>query len=260
VILIVELKLFVKTILSWLYSFVLFSIFLFTFGLEQVTVFGNTYLLPLPTANSFSAQVFSRIRNDLLPTGVQLVVTNPLSAFVSQIILSTLLGFLVTIPLLTYKVILYLQPALLPHERRAVLLSIAPFVFLFSSGALFSYFFLIPATFEVLYPYTVAIGATPFFAIDEFTQYVFGLMFAVGLMFLLPMFMILLSIMGIINPQFWGNKWRYAVVFFLVLSAIITPDGTGVTMILLFLPLAALYFIGYVCAKRLNRDKLVVRR
>ena len=249
-----ELKIFLKNILHWLYAFFFFSFFFFVFGIKEVAIFGKNYFLPLPTPNSFSAQVFNKIRYDLLPPGVQLVVTNPMSAFVSQILMSISLGFLFTLPFFIYKVILYIQPALLPQEKKAVLLSLLPFVCLFFSGCLFSYFFLVPATFKVLYPYATAIGATPFFSIDEFIYYVFGLMMAVGLMFLLPLFMVLLGLMGIIKAEFWGNKWRHALLFFLILSAIITPDGTGVTMVMLFLPLTALYFAGYFFAGRLSES------
>ncbi len=254
--LIEELKIFVKNILHWIYYFVGFSFFFFLFGLKKVAIFGKNYFLPLPTENSFSVQVFNKIRHDLLPPGVQLVVTNPISAFVSQILVSILLGFLFTLPFFIYKFILYLQPALLPHEKKAVLWSLLPFVFLFFSGSMFSYFFLIPATFKVLYPYATIIGAVPFFSIDEFVYYVFSLMIAVGMMFLLPLFMILLSFVGIIKADFWRRNWRYALLFFLILSAIITPDGTGITMVMLFLPLVALYFAGYVFSSKFSRRNI----
>lgn len=236
-----ELKIFLKHILYWIFSFVGFSFFFFLF----------------PVQNSFSVQVFNKIRQDLLPSGVQLIVTNPMSAFVSQILLSMLLSFLVTIPFFLYRIIVYLRPALLPHERKAVLWSLLPLVFLFFSGCMFSYFFLIPATFRVLYPYASVINAITFFSIDEFIYYIFGLMISVGLMFLLPLFMVLLSFMGIIKVEFWKKRRRQALLSFLILSAIITPDGTGVTMVMLFLPLAALYFAGYIFASKLNKNKKV---
>lgn len=247
-----ELKIFVKSIFYWILSFVGFSFFFFAFGLKKAAIFGESYLLPLPTENSFSAQIFKKIRHDLLPPDVQLIATNPMSAFISQILLSLMLSFLVTTPFFLYKIITYLRPALLSRERRAVTWSLLPFIFLFFSGSAFAYFFLIPATFEMLYPYTAAIGAVPFFSINEFMYYVFGLTIATGTMFLLPIFMALLSILGIIPAWIWKKNWQYACFLFLILAAVITPDGTGVTMILLFIPLALLYFTGYFFAVKLS--------
>ncbi|MFA6416462.1 MAG: twin-arginine translocase subunit TatC [Candidatus Paceibacterota bacterium] len=248
-----ELKIFLSNILYWIYSFVGFSCFFFVFGFKKLVIFGNNHYFPWPTENPISVMVFNRVRSDLLPAGVQLIVTNPMSAFVSQILFSFVLGFLFTAPIFIYQLIKYLQPALLPKERKVVLWSVVPFSGLFFSGCLFSYFFLIPATFDVLYPYATKIGAAPFFSIDEFIYYIFGLMISVGVMFLLPLFMALLSLLRIIQADFWWRNWRYAFLFFLILSAIITPDGTGVTMILLFLPLAALYFSGYLLSRKLDQ-------
>ena len=251
-----ELKVFIKNILFWIFSFIGFSFFFFLFSFKKVAILGKEYFLLLPTGNSFSAQIFSKIRHDLLPPGVQLITTNPMSAFVSQILLSMLLSFLLTIPLFIYKIIMYLRPALLPHEKKAVLWSLFPIAFLFFSGLAFAYFFLIPATFKVLYPYATGIGAVPLFSIDEFIRYVFGLMIAVGMIFLLPLFMILLSFIGIIKADLWKKNWRYACLFFLIFSAIITPDGTGITMMMLFLPLAGLYFTGYIFANKFDRHTI----
>ena len=250
--LIEELKIFLKNILHWIYAFFGFSFFFFIFGPKEVSFLGREYLLLLPTENSFSVQVFNKIRSDLIPPDVLIIVTNPMSAFVSQILLSIMLSFLLTIPIFLYKFILYLQPALLPHERKVVLWSLLPFVLLFFAGSAFAYLFLIPATFNVLYPYATTLGVVPFFSLDEFVYYVSSLMIGVGVMFLLPIFMILLSYVEIIKYEFWIKMWRYALLFFLVLSAIITPDGTGITMIMLFLPLTLLYFLGCFFSKKLS--------
>lgn len=248
-----ELKVFFRHILYWVYSFAGFSFFFFVFGLKKVVIWEKIYLLPLPTEDSFSVLIFNKIRQDLIPSGVELIVTNPMSAFVSQVSLSLLLGFLLTIPIFLYKIVMYIKPALLPHEKKVIFWSLFPLAFLFFSGALFSYFFLVPATFKVLYPYATSIGVTPFFSLDEFINYVFILMAGVGLTFLLPLFMILLSVIGIVKAEFWKSRWRYALLFFLILSAIITPDGTGVTMVMLFVPLATLYFLGYIFANKLSK-------
>lgn len=249
-----ELKIFTKHIFYWIISFVGFSTFFFLFGLKKIVIFGQELFLPLPSGNSFTVQVFNKIRADLLPPDVKLLVTNPISAFVAQILLSMLLSFLLTTPFFIYKIILYLRPALFPQERRAVILSLLPLTFLFLCGAAYSYFFLIPATFKILYPYTTNIGAVAYFSVSEFIHYVFGLTLSVGLMFLLPVFMTLLSWLGIIRAEFWKNKWRFALLLFLIGSAIITPDGTGVTMVMLFLPLMTLYLAGYVFAYKLGKE------
>lgn len=245
-----ELKEFIKAISHSLYAFLGFSIFFFSFGLKKVVLFGASYLVPLPSSNTFAVFIFNRIEHDLLPQGVHLVVTSPLSGFISQVVLSLLLALVPTFPFFLYKMIQYLSPALFEHEKKAVMKFLVPLVALFIAGALFAYFVIIPLTFKLLFPYATSIGATPFFGVDEFINSVVSLMVATGVMFLLPLCMILLSFIGLVDGDFWKTKRRYALLFFLIFSAIITPDGTGVTMVLLFVPLALLYEAGCLCTRK----------
>jgi len=102
-----EFKEFIKSILSWVYLLLGFSFFFFTFGLKEIEILGKNLILPLPTLYSFSSQIFRKIQQDLLPNGVQLIVTNPLSAFLAQVLFSLLLAFIITSPFFLYKTIFY---------------------------------------------------------------------------------------------------------------------------------------------------------
>ncbi len=252
-----ELKEFTKNITAWIYTMLGFSFFFFLFGPKEVALFGNKLFLPLPTDYSFSVLFFNKIEQDLLPSGVKLIVTNPLDAFLSQVMISILLAFIITLPFFLYRILKYFLPALFEKERRVLILTLLPSVSLFFLGCLFAYFFLIPLTFKTLYPFATIIGAIPFFSIQEFTSLIFGLTIASGVMFLLPVFMVFLCFLGAIKADFWKNNWRYAVLVFLIFSAIITPDGTGITMTMLFFPLAGLYFAGYLLAQKVEFRKIV---
>lgn len=245
-----ELRQFIKVISAWFYLFLLFSGFFFLFGLKEVGLFGRTFLLPLPTIHSFSVQFFKIIEKTLVPINVQLIATEPFAAFLSQIKISLLLAFIFTFPVFLYKLISFLRPALYQNEKKAILKLLIPSTILFVSGCLFAYFLLIPLTFQALYSFVAIMEIVPFFSLDKFISLTLGLMFATGIMFLLPVLMALLSYFGLIKPDFWKNNWRYAILFFLVASAIITPDGTGITMILLSAPLIGLYFLGTIIASK----------
>lgn len=246
-----------KKILSWLWLFIAaFGIF-FAFGIKSINfpILGREIPLPVPSFNSISSLFFKKIQQDLLIKGMELIVINPLDALWAQMGISLFLAFVITLPVLLYKIAGFLSSGLYKKEKRAILKALLPSVILFICGCLFAYFFLIPETFKILYTYVIAIGAKPFFAINHFVSLVLILIIGVGMIFLLPIFMILLSYFGIIGPDIWKKNWRYAILIFLILAAVITPDGTGITMILLALPLIALYFIGYILSKKflLNR-------
>ena len=233
-----------KFLLPCLGVFLAFSALCFVFGITQIELFGESFYFLVPTFKSFSVQFLEIIKENLLPEGVQLIATNPLNAFFAQITVSLFLGLVFSLPFILYKFIKYLVPALYGKEKKIVFKVLAPSFFLFGAGCLFAYFVLIPLTFDILYSYAERMGAALFFTINEFVGMVLAFIVVTGIIFLLPVFMVLLSRLGIIRSSFWQKNWRYAILASLIFSAIITPDGTGITMLILSLPMVGLYFLG----------------
>lgn len=234
-----ELKRIIRSFLLWILSLIVIS---------------AAFFVPLGERDALSVAVFKIMSGDLLPSGVELVVTNPLSAFLVQMGISLFLAFVLALPILFFRLIKYLYPALYKKERRALFKVLIPSSVLFLAGAAFAYFIIIPTTFRLLYPFAEAFGATTYFLLNDFVHLVLGMVVVVGVIFLLPVFMFLLSYLGVVPGSFWRDGWRYALVFFLVFSAIITPDGTGITMLMLSLPLSALYFLGALFAIRVEGE------
>src|SRR3989338_3655187 len=110
-----EVKVFIKNISLFLFLFLGFSLSFFLFPLD----------------NPITLQIFQKIKSDLLPSGVELIVTNPLTAFVFEIELSMLLAFVILFPFFLYKIISYLKPALFSHEKKLLLQSLIPSSLLF---------------------------------------------------------------------------------------------------------------------------------
>ena len=78
---------------------------------------------------------------------------------------------------------------------------------------------------------------------------------AFGLAFELPVVMYGLSYLGIVTADFWKKNWRIAAIAIFVFGAVITPDGSGVTMMLVAVPMLFLYVGGYVAINRRERRR-----
>jgi sec-independent protein translocase protein TatC len=126
---------------------------------------------------------------------------------------------------------------------------IVPASLLFAAGAIFSYLLVIPFAFTFLYAFAPA-GTVQFVSIMTLVSFTLQFMIAFGLSFQLPIFMWILTKVGIVQPRFWRDNWRYAFVAMVIFGAVITPDGSGITMWFVAMPMAALYFGGYIVAKR----------
>jgi sec-independent protein translocase protein TatC len=56
--------------------------------------------------------------------------------------------------------------------------------------------------------------------------------------------------------KFWRKNFRYAAFILVIFGAIITPDGSGVTLWFVAAPMISLYLIGIIAIQR--REKKIV--
>lgn len=248
-----ELKLLFSTITDWLILFVVFAFFFFGFNVGEVALFGHSFPFVLPSANSFAIEIFKMMVDDLSPAAVPLIVTGPMTAFIAQAKIALLLALIFTFPLLCHRLIRFIAPALYARERALLYAVTIPAALLFIGGLAFAYKFIIPATFSILYGYAGQIGVSPFLSIDEFLGLSIALMVVTGITATIPAVMMLLTLLGAIRASFWVRQWRFALIGLLVASAIITPDGSGVSMALLSVPGMVLYGLGIVVSANVER-------
>lgn len=206
-------------------------------------------LLALPIDGpSYATGAFLSAKVSLVPDGIPVVALGPVSSFVAPIMMAFLIALLATFPLGLWFVVRFLRPALKRNERRVLSVYVFPAIILFYVGCALAYFVIIPATFSILYSFSDPIGVVPMFSLDAFVSSVFFLTASVGFVFLLPVFMAVSSRIGLISGEFWFRHWRLAILSAVVFSAVITPDGSGVTMALLSAPLLGLYAIGAIAS------------
>src|SRR5207244_1752051 len=131
----------------------------------------------------------------------------------------------------------FIGPALQPSEERLILRITVPLGALFLSGVALCFIVVLPFTFNLLYSVQTVLGAN-FLVLygDDFIDFVLLFTLAFGLAFQLPVLMYGLSALGIVRSDFWKQYWRFAAIAIFLFGAIITPDGSGITMFLVALP------------------------
>jgi sec-independent protein translocase protein TatC len=65
-----------------------------------------------------------------------------------------------------------------------------------------------------------------------------------------------IALTGTVDAVFWRNNFRYAIIVFVIFGALITPDGSGITMWFVTLPMLLLYVIGMVVIERKEKENL----
>lgn len=233
-----------KVFVPWVTIFTVAFVFLLAFNIKKEQVLGYSVFLPIPELNSLSLSLFQKIQHDLLPSGIKVLVTSPLNALMVQLNVSLFFAFLISLPILLYRVVSYLSPALYKREKKTLVALIMPSVLLFVGGCIFGYIFIIPSTIRLLSVYLVSLNAASYFEINKFISFVLGFTFVCGLSFVLPIFMRTLSSIGAVDRVFWVKNFKYFLLGIVVFSIIIAPDITS--MVVLSFILISLYTLGFI--------------
>jgi sec-independent protein translocase protein TatC len=218
----------------------------------EITLF---YPTPEPL-NNIAAQITHHMKMNLVPEGVQLIQTAPGQAFFAQVYIAALVGIVMGMPVIIREMVVFIKPALKENEINVSRSISFPALVLFISGCVFSYNLVVPYILEFLYRYGESAGLVTFLNIMDFVTFILQFLIAFGLSFQLPLVMYAISVSGAVEPKFWRKNIRYAIVAIVIFGAVITPDGSGVTMWFIAIPMLVLYVTGMIFIERREQKNL----
>jgi sec-independent protein translocase protein TatC len=68
-----------------------------------------------------------------------------------------------------------------------------------------------------------------------------------------------ISLTDIISPSLWRKNFRYAALIMVIFGALITPDGSGLTLWLIAAPMILLYLAGMLVVERRAAARAVLK-
>jgi sec-independent protein translocase protein TatC len=163
-------------------------------------------------------------------------------------------GVVLASPVVLYEAWAFVAPALYRKERRWFAAIVASSSVLFSAGAYFAYRVVFPFGFKYLLGYSSA-DLRPMLSMGAYFSMATRLLLAFGLVFQLPLVMMVLARLGVVTAGKLIGWWRYALVVILLASAILTPTPDVFNQALMAGPLIVLYAIGIAAAKLFGRRK-----
>jgi sec-independent protein translocase protein TatC len=149
----------------------------------------------------------------------------------------------------------FVAPGLYQHEKRLAL----PFTFLssfcFLGGAAFGYYVVFPPAFKFLMGYsTDFLQATP--TVKEYFSLALRLLIAFGVIFELPVAMVILAKIGVVDGPFLRKNRKYAFLLSFIIAAILTPTPDVVNQLLMAVPLVILYEIAIIAVALFGGTRL----
>ncbi|MFL6180393.1 MAG: twin-arginine translocase subunit TatC, partial [Actinomycetes bacterium] len=171
-------------------------------------------------------------------TQVDLILTGVTAAFMLQVKISLLAGFILASPIWIYQLWAFVTPGLHKHERRYALVFMIFAVPLFLVGVAVA-IWIMPKGLGIL------IGFAPeqvnqFLTVDGYLSFVIRMVTVFGLGFLMPVLIVGLNFMGILPASAIRRTWRWTVIGVFLFAAIATPTPDPFSMLLLASPLLLL--------------------
>ena len=187
------------------------------------------------------------------PFSDDLVFYSPTEALFASVKISFLAGIILSLPVMLYQFWKFIEPALLPKEQRwAIPLFLLASAF-FALGLAFCNFVILPLVIQFFVSFGLDRALSPQLAVGTYVDFNVKFLLIFGFAFELPLALTLLSRIGVISGDLLAQYRRHAVLVALIVSAIITPDATLFTMLLMAVPLIILYEIGIWGARIFGR-------
>ncbi|NYE69580.1 twin-arginine translocase subunit TatC [Microlunatus parietis] len=220
------------------------SIVAFIFNGPLVSLLTRPYIL----AGELVKETRPEIKMELILDGV----TSP---FTVSLAIAGLAGLVVSSPVWLYQVWAFIVPGLLAKEKKWSLIVVGAAVPLFLVGVSMGYF-IMPRAVAILVGFTPEDQQlTNLQGLPAFLGFMVRLMVIFGLAFEVPLFIVMLNVVGVL-PAKMISKYRAYIIFgMFVFAAIATPTPDAFTMLLLALPMTVLVILSEAIAYALDRRK-----
>jgi sec-independent protein translocase protein TatC len=219
---------------------------------RRLYIIGATLIVAFAATFAYSAEMVAWLNR---PFPNQLVFYGPTEALFAAIKVSFLAGIVLSLPVIFYHCWKFIEPALLPKEQRWAIPLFLLAGGLFALGLVFCNLVILPLVIDFFVSFGMDRDITPALGVGTYIDFNVKFLLIFGCAFELPLVLSLLARVGVTSAQVLARYRKHAVLACLILSAIVTPDATLFTMLLMAVPLMILYEIGILGARLFGKER-----
>ena len=182
----------------------------------------------------------------LSPSGMPIFIA-PTEMFSVTIDLVGKGGIVAAFPVAVYHLYRFASPMIGRRPRRLIRNYLMLGAALYLGGTAFAYFIMLPTGLRFLLSFGTDIS-TPMIRISEYLTLVLAMLFWLGVVFELPLAMMLLAHIRLVSHRQFRKFRRYIPLTAFILGALITPTFDFVNSTLVAIPLIVLYEVGIILA------------
>ncbi len=218
---------------------------------------GNTDFFAMTNNYEPLMSVFLKyVRSMTLGPDVKFIVTSISDPITLYVYAAFVFAVGITLPIFAYQAYKFIDPALYPHERKAIFPFVSIVSVLFVAGCIFGFFFLFPSFIQGFFPFFSAVGAEMLLPIMDFYNMLFFTILISGVLFTVPAFFVLLVKFNVIKTKMFAKKRKWIYLGLVAGAMLISPGATPQGDLILFVALALMFETSMLIAKRYERRNI----
>ena len=187
--------------------------------------------------------------------GFQFVYIAPTELVLSYVRLALTGGVSLACPVMLYQIWGFIRPGLTRRERQSCFVILTLGMLLFLIGAAFAFEIVLPITLLFFAGMNAGQTISPMVSIESYISFVSTTLVTFGIVFELPVVVIMLTRIGLLNPAMLRKNRKYVILAVFVLAAFITPPDVT-SQILVAFPMLFLFEISLLLSRILFRKRL----
>lgn len=213
------------------------------------------FYLATPTIAQFLLQPVSEFMPRDTSGNIALNVFGAFDAFSVRFFIALWTSIFACMPIILWQILAFFLPALKPSERRWFVPTFAAAIFLFFFGVVFCYCIILNPAFEWLTDqangFAIVLPEARMW-LDIILKFEIGF----GLAFELPLIIFYLVLFDFVSYAKLRKSWRSVYIALMVVSAMVTPDASPITMALMFIAMIGLYEASLLVARIALRQRI----
>jgi sec-independent protein translocase protein TatC len=182
------------------------------------------------------------------------------SAFDLRIQIAFTVGVVISSPVWLYQIWAFAVPGMKRREKQYAVGFVLSAVPLFLAGCAAGWF-VMPHMVVLLTGFAPQ-DTTALISARTYYDFVLKLVLAIGIAFVLPVFLVLLNFAGVLTAKAILKSWRIAILVITLFTAIATPAADVMSMFLLAIPMVLLYFgaagVAYIHDRRVAKKNRAI--
>lgn len=172
----------------------------------------------------------------------------PGSGFAANLQVSLIIGLAIAAPVIFYQIWAFVAPGLYAREKKFVIPFVTLSTLLFVGGGYFGWLTAFPIAFNYFLGFSGSLGThglqiQPTIMLDNYLDFVLQMLLAFGIIFELPLFILFLSIAGIVNYLTLIKFGRWFILIAVIMAGVLTPPDVT-SQLIMAVPLIVLYFVS----------------